>query len=362
MKNTSSYFVEVNGLRLHYVRSGSGQTLVLLHGWPEWSHVWRPVMPRHANEFDLVAPDFRGFGDSQKTSSTPARDATPDALAADTLALANALGLERIGLVAHDVGDFVAQVIARRVPERITGLFFFNCAYPDIGARWVEPGHLLETWYQFFHQMPWVAKLIGPSRGACRIYIHAFLRHWAYRQDALDDELEVWVDNFMKPGNLQGGFNRYLSNHASRMAVIEGVAPLPPPIGIPTRVFWGEHDPLLKGSWTDRLPGFFTDLEFSFAPEAGHSVHYETPDRASEENRRFFHRGASDGVFGGSARGQPGDRPPRLPAVLTHASGRPSLSCVSGLTQNKRGESPRARCSRSRSRGGGQGRHCEASA
>jgi pimeloyl-ACP methyl ester carboxylesterase len=290
MKNISSQFIDANGIRQHYLRSGSGQTLVLLHGWPEWSHVWRPVMSRLADEFDLVAPDFRGFGDSQKTSSTPARDATPDALAEDILAFANALGLKRIGLVAHDVGSFVAQVLARRSPERITGLFFFNCAYPGIGARWVDPGHLLETWYQCFHQMPWAAELIGSSRAACRTYIHAFLRHWAYRRDAFDDELEAWVDNFMKPGNLQGGFNWYLSNHASRMAVIEGVAPTPPPIDIPTRVFWGEHDPILKRSWTDRLPEFFTDLEFSFAPEAGHFVHYETPDRASEETRRFFLR------------------------------------------------------------------------
>ena len=303
MKNPSSQFVEVNGIRLHYLRSGSGQPLVLLHGWPEWSHIWRPVMSRLANEFDLVAPDFRGFGDSQKTSLTPARDATPDTLAADTLALADALGLERIGLVAHDVGSFVAQVIARQSPGRITGLFFFNCAYAGIGARWVAPAHLLEVWYQFFHQMPWAAGLIGSSREACRIYIRWFLQHWAYRPDAFDEELEVWVDNFMKPGNLQGGFNWYLSNHPSRMAIIEGVAPLPPPIGIPTRIFWGEHDPILKRSWADRLPEFFTDLELSFAPEAGHFVHYETPDRASEEIRRFFYRVARGGDVEGSSLG-----------------------------------------------------------
>ncbi len=301
MKNISSHFIEANGLRLHYLRSGSGQTLMLLHGWPEWSHIWRPVMSRLEGKFDLVAPDFRGFGDSQKTSLTPARDATPDVLAEDTLALADALGLERIGLVAHDVGSFVAQVIARQSPARLTGLFFFNCAYAGIGTRWVAPGHLLEVWYQFFHQMPWAAGLVGSSRDSCRIYVRWFLQHWAYRPDTFDEELEAWVDNFMKPGNLQGGFNWYLSNHPSRMAIIEGIAPLPPPIGIPTRIFWGEHDPILKRSWTDRLPEFFTDLELSFAPEAGHFVHYETPDRASEEIRRFFHRVArKDGVNGSS--------------------------------------------------------------
>ena len=194
MTDISADFLVANGVRLHYLRAGRGPTLVLLHGWPEWSHVWRPVMSLLAGDFDLVAPDFRGFGDSQKTSKSPARDATPETLAADTLGIADALGLDRIGVVAHDVGGAVAQVMARRSPDRIAGLFFFNCAYPGIGARWVDPPHLLETWYQFFHQMPWAAELIGSSRDACRIYIREFLRHWSHRKDAFDDELELWVD------------------------------------------------------------------------------------------------------------------------------------------------------------------------
>ena len=225
MTDIESHFVVANGIRLHYLRGGHGPTLMLLHGWPEWSHVWRPLIQRLGTNFELVEPDFRGFGDSEKTSLSPARDATPETLAADTLAIADALGLGQIGLVAHDVGSFVAQVMARRQPERITGLFFFNCAYPGIGSRWIEPRHLLETWYQFFHQMPWAAELVGSSREACRLYLREFLRHWSYRKDVFNDELETWVDDFMKPGNLQGGFNWYLSNHASRMAVIEGTAP-----------------------------------------------------------------------------------------------------------------------------------------
>ena len=116
------------------------------------------------------------------------------------------------------------------------------------------------------------------------------MHHWSYQKSAFDEELELWVDNFMQPGNLQGGFNWYLSNHTSRMAVIKGTAPTPPPLDLPTRIYWGEHDPLFKKAWTDRLSEYFTDLEFSFAPNAGHFVHYETPDEASSEIRQFFTR------------------------------------------------------------------------
>lgn len=294
-------WVEAGGLRLHALHvpaaggGGAGTPLLLLHGWPEWSHAWRPLMTRLDGEFELWAPDFRGFGDSQKTASGPAEDATPEQLASDTLALADALGLQRFGLVAHDVGSFVAQQIARRAPGRVAGLFFFNCAYPGIGARWVAPRHLLETWYQQFHQQPWAAELVGSSREACRIYLRAFLRHWAHRPDAFgDDDLEAWVDNFMQPGNLQGGFNWYRSAWAGRLAVIEGRAGLPAPIATPTRVLWGAHDPVLPPAWADRLGEFFSTLEFGLAPDAGHFVHWETPDVAAQAVRGFFGRPAQD--------------------------------------------------------------------
>lgn len=290
MTTIASRFVDANGLRLHGLQAGHGTPLVLLHGWPEWSHAWRPVMTRLADRFAMTAPDFRGFGDSAKTSLAPSNDATPEQLAADTLALADALGLQRFGLVAHDVGSFVAQTIARRAPERISGLFFFNCAYPGIGARWVEPGHLLETWYQFFHQQPWAAELVGSSREACRIYLRNFLSHWSHRQDWIAPALETWVDNFMLPGNLQGGFDWYRSIHAARMASIEGRATPPPPIATPTRVLWGAHDPVLKVAWIDRLPEFFRDLQLDVAAEAGHFVHLESPDLAAQAIAVFFDR------------------------------------------------------------------------
>lgn len=284
--------VTIGGLRTHYLEAGdaSAAPLLLLHGWPEWSHVWRPVMQRLDQAFHLYAPDFRGFGQSDKTFSAPGADATPERLAHDVLDFMDALGVTRAGIVTHDVGSFVAQVLARQAPQRVRALFFFNCAYPGIGARWVAPDHLMEVWYQFFHQQAWAAELIGSSRTTCRIYLREFLRHWAYRQDTFDAELDTWVDNFMLPGNLQGGFNWYVSNHASRMAVIKGTAAVPPPIDLPTRVFWGRHDPVLKAEWTDRLPAFFSNLELSIAEDAGHFVHYEMPNEAAEEIRKFFGR------------------------------------------------------------------------
>lgn len=275
------------GLQVQGLQAGRGAPLLLLHGWPEWSHAWRPVMSRLAHRFELVAPDLRGFGNTLPAAIAPATDAGPERHAEDLLALADRLGWARFGVVSHDVGSFVAQALARRAPERLSGLFFFNCAYPGIGARWFAPRHVPEIWYQFFHQLPWAAKLVGQSRESCRLYLRHFLQQWSHRQDWIEPALDAWVDNFMQPGALQGGFDWYLSVHETRMAAVEGRAS-PAPITRPTRVLWGARDPVLPAAWTDRLPEHFTDLRVDVLPEAGHFVHLEQPARAASEVRRFF--------------------------------------------------------------------------
>lgn len=279
---------QVNGLRLHVARTGNGPPLLLVHGWPEFWLTWARCMRRLADRFDLIAPDLRGFGASEKPASGPSAEAGPDVLAADLLGLMDALGLERVGLVAHDVGAYAAQTLARSHPERIAGLFLFNVPYPGIGRRWAEVDHLKEIWYQSFHQLPWAAELVGHTRATCRLYIGHFLRHWAYDPHAFDDDLEAWVDNFMRPGNLQGGFNFYLSVAAFRAAAIREELPTLPPITVPTRVLWGRHDPVLKVEWRDRLGEYFSEVEVGVAEDAGHFVNYEQPDLACAEIARFF--------------------------------------------------------------------------
>jgi pimeloyl-ACP methyl ester carboxylesterase len=279
-----------NGIMVHAARTGAGRPLVLLHGWPEFWLTWARCMARLRDRFELIAPDLRGFGDSEKPASGPSSEAGPDVHAADLLALLDELALERVGIVAHDVGAYVAQALARQHPERIAGLFFFNCPYPGIGRRWAEADHLIEIWYQSFHQRPWAAELVGSSRAACRTYIGHFLRHWAHDPHAFDADLEAWVDNFMRPGNLQGGFDWYSSVAAARAASIREETPPLPKIELPTRILWGRHDPILKAEWVDRLPEYFRDPEVTIAEDAGHFVHYETPDRASTAIAGFFDR------------------------------------------------------------------------
>ena len=280
--------LRAGAITMNHARGGAGAPLVLLHGWPEFWLVWRRVMDRLADRFDLIAPEWRGFGDSDKPDAGPASNTTAAILADDLRAFLDALGLDRVGLVAHDVGSAVAQDFARRWPERVSGLFLFNCVHPGIGRRWIDSGHYARLWYQGFHQQPFAAALVGSSREACRLYIGGMLAAWSRDPHAFDDDLEAWVDNFMKPGNLQGGFNWYISMQPWRLAAIEGRAPVPPPVTVPTRVLWGRHDPVLLADWADGMRAFFPDIEVRYAEESGHFVHWESPDEAATAVAGFF--------------------------------------------------------------------------
>jgi pimeloyl-ACP methyl ester carboxylesterase len=278
--------LKANGATFHVARTGTGKPLLLLHGWPEFWLTWEPVMTRLAGRYSLIAPDLRGFGDSDK----PEGAYGPDQHASDMLALMDALGIERFGVVGHDVGGAAMQPLARAAQERIAGLFVFDFVYPGIGPRMGAPDRLNHIWYQSFHQMEMAPALVGATRESCRIYIGHFLKNWSHRRDAFDGVLEVFADNFLKEGNLAGGFAHYRAAHAGRIRMMKGEAPALPPIDVPTCVRWAEHDPLFPYEWTDQLGETFTNLDLAMFRDVGHFPHREDPDRAASEIAAFFAR------------------------------------------------------------------------
>lgn len=278
--------ISANGAKFHVVRAGHGKPLLLLHGWPEFWLTWEPVISRLSDRFTLIAPDLRGFGDSDK----PDGPFGPDGHAANMMAVMDGLGIERFAVVGHDVGGAVMQPLARRAPERLAGLFFFDFVYPGIGPRMAAPDRLNHIWYQSFHQMEMAPALVGASRESCRLYIAHFLKNWAHRKNAFDDVLDLFGDIYFKDGNLAGGFAHYRASHAGRVAMMKGEAPLLPPIDVPTCVRWAEHDPLFPYAWTDRLGETFAELDLAMFPGVGHFPHREDPDRAAAEIAAFFQR------------------------------------------------------------------------
>ena len=110
-----SKFAEVNGVKLHYLVAGKGDPVVLLHGFAETSHMWRPLIAKLSDKHTVIAPDLRGFGQS----STPEGGYTKKAMAQDIHALVKSLKYDRIRLVGHDIGLMVAYAYAAQYPDEV---------------------------------------------------------------------------------------------------------------------------------------------------------------------------------------------------------------------------------------------------
>src|SRR5918999_6597864 len=158
-----AYGPGADGVRLHYVRRGHGEPVVLLHGWPGFWYDWRRVVVPLAEEVDVIALDFRGFGDSDKPEGDPKELYTADRLAADVLALLDHLGVGRFVVAGHDTGAVIAQVLARTTPERVSALVLFNPPHSAIGDKPQELASQRESWYHHFHALPWSDQLVGFS-------------------------------------------------------------------------------------------------------------------------------------------------------------------------------------------------------
>jgi pimeloyl-ACP methyl ester carboxylesterase len=275
-----AYGPGADGVRLHYVRRGHGEPVLLLHGWPGFWYDWRRVVVPLAEEVDVVALDFRGFGDSDKPEGDPKELYTADRLAADVLALLDHLGVGRFVVAGHDTGAVIAQVLARTTPERVSALVLFNPPHSVIGDKPQEPAFQRESWYHHFHALPWSDQLVGFSRATTELYLRHFYDHWVGNKDSVrPEEFEAIVDAFARPGALRASFGWYRATYEEEMNPSAHVTK--DPILQPTVVRWGERDPVKPATWAEGIEQTFPDLDFRFVPGAGHFVPFEAPEETA---------------------------------------------------------------------------------
>ena len=112
----TSRYIDAGGLRQHAVIGGEGPPLLLVHGWPQNWYAWRLVMPALAREFQVIAPDQRGIGLTDKPRNARY---DPGTLANDLVALMDALGHDRFAVVGTDTGLPIGYALAADHPDRV---------------------------------------------------------------------------------------------------------------------------------------------------------------------------------------------------------------------------------------------------
>jgi len=149
-------FAEVNEIRMHYLVAGKGDPIVLLHGFAETSHMWRPLIKELVKNHTVIAPDLRGYG----SSSAPADGYTKTVMAQDIHALLGSLGYKSVGLVGHDIGLMVAYAYAAQYPGEVKRIVLMDAFLPGVGD-WTKVWLLRDLWHFHFHGKTPLALVAG---------------------------------------------------------------------------------------------------------------------------------------------------------------------------------------------------------
>jgi pimeloyl-ACP methyl ester carboxylesterase len=277
----------VDDFTLEYDRAGSGPPVVLLHGWPGSRADQREVAARLQDHADVVVPDLRGFGGSDRHDRPPSEAYSADAQADSVCALLEELELERPVLSGYDVGSRVAQTVARRIADDVRALVV-SPPLPGVGRRVLEPDAQREFWYQPFHRLPLAEELIDGDERAVRTYLEHFWRHWGGPGLTIDPaRFDTLVADYARPGAFTASIAWYRSGAGTVARSLTERPPAPlDRLAVPTTVLWPEHDPLFPVAWSDRLDEFFADVEVQVLAGVGHFVPMQAPDAVADAIRR----------------------------------------------------------------------------
>jgi len=281
-------YIEVNGVKLHYVKEGSGQELVvLLHGWPEFWYTWRNQLPVLAEKYTAIAPDLRGFNESDKPEGVSNYHA--NIVATDIVELVYALGYKKAHIVGHDWGGAIAYNIAIQYPEVVDKLVIMNAPHPAIFMKHLtsNPRQLMRSYYMFLFQIPWLPeKIIG--RDLKTFFSKAF-RGWCYNKEAFSDEdIQRFVEAYSIPGALEASINYYRAG--IRFGTKEAKkGTLKRKIESKTLIIWGENDKALGKELTYNMEKYFASTyEVVYIPECSHWVQNDRPEIVNKYLMEFL--------------------------------------------------------------------------
>jgi haloalkane dehalogenase len=259
----SSSVFDTGAGQMHVVDVGDGPAVLLVHGTPTWSFLYRRIINNLQQDHRVIAPDLLGFGLSDK----PATGAVaPQQQAGHLRALVDHLALDRFALVAHDFGGPIGLSLVLDRPEQITRLALFNTwMWPrtDVSARWAS--RFFGTWIGRWLYTNWnfSPNVMLPALTHRQLPpdVHA---HYQRPFPTPADRHAPWV--FAR--DLVGANDWYASLWDRRERLRD----------IPAQLLWGEQDPGFDHDALARWQGVFDKVETATFPDAGHLPQEETPD------------------------------------------------------------------------------------
>lgn len=283
-------YIEVNGVRLHYVSAGDGTLMLFLHGFPEFWYAWRNQLQEFGRDHLAIAPDMRGYNLSEKPAEPKAYGIR--ALVEDVRGLADHFSPQRkFVLVAHDWGGAVAWAFAIRYPELLDRLVIINAPHPGIFATLLASNVEQQeaSRYMTGFRRP-DAEATLSADGYARL-LNTVLRDGLKSGAFNDADKAAYLQAWSQPGALTGGLNYYRANQwVTPAGGSAGLDAAKLTVKVATLVIWGEADTALTLDNLEGLETYVPALIVRRIPDATHWVVHEKPDAVNGLIRAFLQR------------------------------------------------------------------------
>lgn len=276
MMSIHSRFADLGDVTLHYMEAGSGDPLVLIHGWPQTWYMWRGVIPVLAEQFRVIAVDMRGLGES----SIPDTGYDTTTVSNDIWRLmTEVVGAERFFVGAHDWGGPVAYALAAQHRDAVRAMAILDV--PALGDG--SSLNSIARWHYGFNSQRGFAEAMVEGREA--LFLNHFYDTGSARSDSISSEARAeYVNRYSEPGRMAAGFEYYRAmrrdakDHERFRA--EG------PLQMPILVFGGDtgRGNAAMDSWKKMA----SDVSGGIAEGCGHWIAEERPEWTAGEFLTFF--------------------------------------------------------------------------
>jgi pimeloyl-ACP methyl ester carboxylesterase len=275
-------YVEVRGARMHVADTGgSGDPVVLLHGWPQHWWTWHRIIPLLAPDFRVIAIDLRGFGWSEATP----RGYRKEELAADIVGVLDALGLDAVNLVGHDWGGVIGFIVCVEHPERVRRFVPMNT-----GHIWPKRGvaAVIKALPGFAYQGLLASPGVGHRVGASPAVLGKISKAISTRSDVVMEEVDRFAPRFAEPARARAAqqvYRTFLTHDYPSWARGRFADQR---LSTPTLWLNGVEDPVFKRGAVQSVTKHADDVRFEDLPDCGHFPAQERPDLVAEQLRTFF--------------------------------------------------------------------------
>ncbi|HLZ19711.1 MAG TPA: alpha/beta hydrolase [Smithellaceae bacterium] len=271
-----SELIDVKGIKLSVVDVGSGPAVLLIHGFPDTSQVWRYQIPALVKAgYRVIAPDVRGFGNSDKPQEIQAYDLT--VLVGDMINLMSQLGIEKAHVVGHDMGSAIAWVMASFFPQRVNRLASLSVGHPMANRERKSIEQREKAWYMLLFQFKGTAESLL-QQDDWKLFREILRNH---------SEFANWTKDLSRPGALTAALNWYRANLSPEKELTQ---PVPIPVtSVPSLGIWSSGDPYLTEKPMLATEAYVTGgWRYERIEGAGHWVQLDAADQVNGLLIDFF--------------------------------------------------------------------------